>query len=62
VNGPMSFLKPHLRDLVRTKPEGKMRKGRLRLDMNEGIPGLPDDLVRSVLSGIDADYLSTYPE
>ncbi len=34
----------------------------MRLDMNEGVPGLPRDFVKTALSKIDAEYLAAYPE
>jgi len=52
--------KAHLKDLYRTSQQS--RKGYLRLDMNEGLPGLPDDFIRKALLGLTADFLSTYPE
>jgi len=58
----MIKIKPHLENLYRVKPSLILRKGCLRLDMNEGIPGLPDNFIKSILSKIDLDLLSTYPE
>jgi len=58
----MTGIKKHLKDLYRTDPDEKSRKGFLCLDMNEGVPGLPEDFVRDILSGIGSDFLSTYPE
>ncbi len=58
----MPEAKPHLKYLSRTRKDRKSRKGYLRLDMNEGIPGLPQDFVSRVLSGIDSELLASYPE
>lgn len=38
------------------------RKGFLRLDMNEGVPGLPDDFIKMVAKKINSKLLSMYPE
>lgn len=57
----MPQIKSHLKDVYRMDLS-KSRKGFLRLDMNECIPGLPEEFVQNVLSKIDADYLSSYPE
>ncbi|MBF0554087.1 MAG: histidinol-phosphate aminotransferase family protein [Nitrospirae bacterium] len=59
---PEIRLKYHLKDLYRVKPTGVSRKGMLRLDMNEANAALPEDFITSVLSHIDSDYLSMYPE
>lgn len=58
----MVEIKAHLKHLYRTKPEKKSRRGYLRLDMNEGVPGLPGDFVKDILSEIDPEFLATYPE
>lgn len=58
----MIRIKPHLKDLYRTDPDKISRKGCLRLDKNEGIPGLSDDFIKGVVSCIDPDFLSRYPE
>jgi len=52
--------KSHLKDLYRTKP--RSRRGYLCLDMNEGMPGLPDGFVRRTISSIKGDFLALYPE
>jgi len=55
--------KPHLKNLYRTIVEDKpSRLGFLRLDMNEGIPGLSEDFVKRVLSEVGAENISMYPE
>lgn len=58
----MPRIKPHLKHLHRTQTDGKSRRGYLRLDKNEGVPGLPEDLVKDILSEINPEYLATYPE
>ncbi len=50
----------YIRNLHRTTP--RARGEYLRLDMNEGMPGLPVKLVRKVFSKITPEYLSMYPE
>ncbi|MBF0486922.1 MAG: histidinol-phosphate aminotransferase family protein [Nitrospirae bacterium] len=55
-------IKSHLKDLYRVQHIGVSRKGMLRLDMNEANAALPDNFIASVLSHIDSDYLSMYPE
>ena len=55
-------LRPHLRGLQRSRIGEKDRGGYLCLDMNEGIPGLPEAFVRRTLSSIDAGFLCRYPE
>lgn len=54
--------KPHLKNVYRIDPDAKSRKGYMRLDMNEGVPGLPRGFVKAAMSKIDAEYLATYPE
>ena len=54
--------KKALADLYRTKPPRYSRHDYLRLDMNEGVPGLPSSFVKEVLAGIDGEWLATYPE
>jgi histidinol-phosphate aminotransferase len=55
-------LRPHLRDLHRSRIGEKARGGFLCLDMNEGIPGLPEAFVRRTLASIDSGFLCRYPE
>jgi len=43
-------------------PDAKKRTGFLRLDMNEGVPGLPDGFVEGIIKNITPEYLATYPE
>jgi histidinol-phosphate aminotransferase len=54
--------KAHLAGLYRTNPHAHSRRGYLRLDMNEGVPGLPEEFVQHVLSQVHRDYLAAYPE
>lgn len=54
--------KVFLKDLFRTKPRTFSRIGYLRLDMNEGIPGLPEDFILRVTRKINSELLSSYPE
>ncbi len=54
--------KKALTDLHRTKPPQYSRHDYLRLDMNEGVPGLPSSFVKGILTGIDGKWLATYPE
>lgn len=58
----MIKLKPHLKDLLRYSSAKESRRKYLRLDINEGLPGLPEDFLKKVLSEVDSDFLSTYPE
>jgi histidinol-phosphate aminotransferase len=53
--------KEHLAELHRTNPHEDSRHGFLRLDMNEGVPGLPPDFIKETLAGVDQEYLATYP-
>lgn len=57
----MAKVKSHLKDLYRTNPDDKNRSGCLRLDMNESVAGLPEDFVKNMLSGINSQYLASYP-
>jgi len=52
----------HLKNLYRTPMESKKRRKFLRLDMNENPDGLPNDFIQNILSEIEGDYLSSYPE
>lgn len=54
--------RPVVEKLTRTNQHDHSRRGMLRLDMNEGVPGLPEEFVRGVLDSVDAEYLATYPE
>lgn len=57
----MPKCKSHLINLFRTLPV-KSREEYLRLDMNECVPGLPDDFLREALAGVNPNLLSMYPE
>jgi histidinol-phosphate aminotransferase len=54
--------KKALADLSRTQPPQYSRHDYLRLDMNEGVPGLPSSFVKEILAGIDGKWLAAYPE
>ncbi len=58
----MPLVKAYLKGLQRTSPDIKSRKGYLRLDMNEGVQGLPEYFVREALAEADPAFLSSYPE
>lgn len=58
----MPQLKDHLNALYRVNLDGRSREGYMRLDMNEAVPGLPEEFVKDALSGIDCEFLATYPE
>jgi histidinol-phosphate aminotransferase len=51
----------HLASIHRTNMDGQIRKGYLRLDMNEAVPGLPEDFVKRVSAEIDGELLASYP-
>ena len=53
--------KKHLLALCRSKMKRK-REGMLRLDMNEGIPGLPQEFINCLLRRITVETISIYPE
>lgn len=52
--------KEHLLSIDRLKIKSKREK-MLRLDMNEGVPGLPKKLIDRALKRIDADAVCAYP-
>lgn len=54
--------KKHLLNIHRSDPERFDRTQYLRLDKNEDLCGLPEDLVRTCLSRITPDDLSAYPQ
>ncbi len=54
--------KPEVKNLYRTKMAAVSREGFLRLDLNEAVPGLPEEFVRDAISGIRAETLASYPE
>jgi histidinol-phosphate aminotransferase len=55
-------IKSHLEGLYRSTPEQRLDNGFLRLDMNEGLPGLPERFLREALSEIGPEFMATYPE
>lgn len=58
----MPQAKAHLNELFRTKSSEKSRRGLLRLDMNESVEGLPERFIKEVISEINPEFLSSYPE
>lgn len=56
------MIPPHKRiaDLYRTLP--RSRHGYLRLDMNEGMPGLPMGFVKRAMTKMTPGFLAMYPE
>jgi histidinol-phosphate aminotransferase len=54
--------KKHLQGIYRSDPEQFDRTQYLRLDKNEDLCGLPEDLVKKCLSRITPDDLSAYPQ
>ena len=58
----MTEIKTHLKSLHRTKPDKKSRMDYLRLNMNEGVPGLPGNFIKKIASGITPEFLAAYPE
>jgi histidinol-phosphate aminotransferase len=56
----MISAKYHLKDIYRIDP--RQREGYLRLDMNESVSGMPDRLIKNILSKIDSNFLAMYPE
>lgn len=57
----MPTVKQYLQEIYRTQSNGS-RKGCLRLDMNESVPGLTNEFVQNVISELNADFLAQYPE
>ena len=60
--GIVPKIKSHLEGLYRSTPEQRLDNGLLRLDMNEGLPGLPEQFLRETLSEIGPEFMATYPE
>lgn len=54
--------KKHLMDFYRSDPERFDRTRYVRLDKNEDLCGLPDDLIKTALGHITPDDLSAYPQ
>jgi histidinol-phosphate aminotransferase len=54
--------KARLKNVYRVDPDGKPRSGYVRLDMNEGVHGLPGSFTRAVMSKVTSEYLASYPE
>lgn len=53
--------KPHLSDIYRTPPDRLNRFDYLRLDKNEQIAEIDDDLMQAIIQNITPEFLSTYP-
>lgn len=54
--------KPHLKKIFRTRQPRYPRFGKLRLDMNENVNGLPRSFIKKVFSEVTPEYLAAYPE
>lgn len=54
--------KPRVAALVRKFSPKKDRVGRIRLDLNENVSGLPPEAVKAILAGITPEVLAAYPE
>lgn len=54
--------KSHLRSIYRAPPDRSDRTDFLRLDRNEGIPGVPEAALAGILRGVTPDLVSTYPQ
>ena len=57
----MYYLNKNIKDLDRVFDQHK-RRGYLRLDLNENPTGLPQSFINKVLKGVDAEFISQYPE
>lgn len=57
----MYYLNKNIKDLDRIFDQHK-RRGYLRLDLNENPTGLSQDFIDKVLKGVDAEFISQYPE
>lgn len=57
----MYYLNPKIENLYRIFDQNE-RKDYLRLDLNENPGGLPEDLIRTVLSDVTPQFVSQYPE
>lgn len=58
----MILPKKHLKNLKRVADAGICRKNFLRLDKNENIIGFKDSFIKKIVSKIDSDFLTAYPE
>lgn len=57
----MYYVNPSIKDLYRIGCE-ESRRSFLRLDMNENPKGLPENVVREILSEISSEDIAMYPE
>ncbi len=58
----MIKIKEHLSKIERMDSSKDLRRDCLRLDMNENPSGLPEPFIKKILTSIDANFLSAYPE
>lgn len=54
--------KTNLKKVFRTKQDDDTRLGKLRLDMNESVEGLPKAFIKEAMLKVTPEYLATYPE
>jgi histidinol-phosphate aminotransferase len=54
--------KKHLEKINRVNLDSVSRRGFLRLDKNENPGGLPEEFIQEVLSEINSEFISSYPE
>ncbi len=55
-------LKPSIEALNRPQRQQPERVGKMKLDKNENIAGLDMRILKKVLSGLDPDFIASYPE
>ncbi len=55
-------MRAHLKDLVRVQNVAASRQGHLRLDKNENLVDLPEDVIEVLRNAITAEFVSAYPE
>lgn len=57
------MIRKHLENINRFDPDTVTRSGDeyLRLDMNEGVSLLPEEIIVDITKKINSDYISTYP-
>lgn len=58
----MILPRKHLLNVIRSPPERFDRTQFLRLDKNEDVCGLPEEVIRDCLENIHPDYISAYPQ
>ena len=57
----MVYVNENVSNLTRIFDQN-LREGYLRLDLNENPIGLPQEFIQEVLSGVDPEFVSKYPE